>query len=261
MRIAACDDNLEFLQGLSELLNKYGEENHCNVEYKVFTNPLELVTQMEKGIHYDMILLDICMPGMNGIQCAKDIRMYDNFVKIVFLTTSAEYAVESYSVKAHDYLLKPIQKERLFSLLHQVEKEERLEKNIIVVKTKAGITKIALAKLEYGEVVNRKLILHLANKEELECGVRINELEEKLQDGMQRKLRLNRHKLEIYIERLKGLSPLDKLNQGFSYVSDENGKAARSLPPAVKWWRRGCGRSGRADCADGQNTDTPSCPH
>ena len=49
MRIAACDDNLEFLQGLSELLNKYGEENHCNVEYKVFTNPLELVAQMHAG--------------------------------------------------------------------------------------------------------------------------------------------------------------------------------------------------------------------
>jgi len=54
-------------------------------------------------------------------------------------------------------------------------------------------------------------------------------LEEKLQDGMQRKLRLNRHKLEIYIERLKGLSPLDKLNQGFSYVSDENGKNIRKV--------------------------------
>ena len=182
MRIAACDDNLEFLQGLSELLNKYGEENHCNVEYKVFTNPLELVTQMEKGVHYDMILLDICMPGINGIQCAKDIRMYDNFVKIVFLTTSAEYAVESYSVKAYDYLLKPIQKERLFSLLRQVEKDnDKSEKNIIVIKTKTGLTKIALTQLEYCEVVNRKLILHLANKEDLECSIRINELEEKLQ--------------------------------------------------------------------------------
>ena len=182
MRIAACDDNFEFLQGLSELLNKYGEENHCNVEYKVFTNPLEMVTQMEKGVHYDMILLDICMPGMNGIQCAKDIRIYDNFVKIVFLTTSAEYAVESYSVKAHDYLLKPIQKERLFSLLRQVEKDnDKSEKNIIVIKTKTGLTKIALTQLEYCEVVNRKLILHLTNKEDLECSIRINELEEKLQ--------------------------------------------------------------------------------
>ncbi len=54
-------------------------------------------------------------------------------------------------------------------------------------------------------------------------------LEEKLQDSMQQKLRLNRHKLEIYIERLKGLSPLDKLNQGFSYVSDEEGKNVRKI--------------------------------
>ena len=75
---------------------------------------LELVMQMEKGVHYDVILLDICMPGMNGIQCAKDIRQYDNLVKIIFLTSSTEYAVESYSVKAHNYLLKPTQKKDLF---------------------------------------------------------------------------------------------------------------------------------------------------
>lgn len=181
MRIAACDDDLKFLQELSHLLNHYGEEYNCNIEYKICTNPLELVSQIEKGIHYDVILLDVFMPGINGIQCAKDIRIYDNFVKIVFLTTSTEYAVESYSVKAYDYLLKPLQKERLFSLLCEVEKEEdKSEKNIIVVKTKTGITKIALKKLEYCEVVNRKLILHLTNKEDLECSIRINELEDKL---------------------------------------------------------------------------------
>ena len=183
MRIAACDDNLEFLQELSELLNKYSEESHSNVEYKMYTNPLELVTQMEQGTHYDIILMDVCMPGMNGIQCAKDIRGYDNFVKIVFLTSSTEYAVESYSVKAHDYLLKPIQKERLFSVLKQTEKEaDVIEKNIFVLKSKTGITKISLSKLEYCEVINRKIILHLINNEECECNLRMNELEEKLKE-------------------------------------------------------------------------------
>ena len=136
MRIAACDDNLEFLQELSELLNKYSEESRINVEYKMYTNPFELVTQMEKGIHYDIILMDVCMPGMNGIQCAKDIRGYDNFVKIVFLTSSKEYAVESYTVKAHDYLLKPIEKDRLFTVLKQTEKEaDNIEKSIFVFGT------------------------------------------------------------------------------------------------------------------------------
>lgn len=181
MRIAVCDDNLEFLQELSVQLNKYSEENHCNMEYKIFMNPLELVAQMEKGAHYDIIMLDVCMPGMNGIQCAKDIRVYDNLVKIVFLTSSTEYAVESYSVKAYDYLLKPIQKDRLFSVLRQIEKEtDTMEKNIFILKSKIGITKISLSNLEYCEVLNRKIVLRLANGEECECNLRMNELEEKL---------------------------------------------------------------------------------
>lgn len=181
MRIAACDDNVEFLQGLSQLLNVYSKENSCNVEYKIFTNPLELVTQMEKGVHYDVVLLDICMPGINGIQCAKDIRKCDNFVKIVFLTSSADYGVESYQVKAYDYHLKPLEKEKLFSVLRRIEMEtQKKEQNIFVLKSKTGITKISLSKLEYCEVINRKVVFRMVNGEEYECSLRMNELEEKL---------------------------------------------------------------------------------
>lgn len=183
MRIAACDDDLKFLQELSGLLNQYGEEYHCNIEYKTYTNPLELVSQIEKGIHYDVILLDVFMPGINGIQCAKDIRMFDNFVKIVFLTSSTEFAIESYAVRAYQYILKPVQKENLFLTLRLLEKEaETMEKNIFVLKSKTGITKISLSKLEYCEVINRKIILHLSNGEECECNLRMNELEEKLKN-------------------------------------------------------------------------------
>lgn len=181
MRIAACDDDANFLQELSGLLSKYGEENGCNIEYKTYTNPLELVAQIEKGMHYDVILLDVFMPGINGIQCAKDIRTFDSFVKIIFLTSSSEFAVESYSVRAYQYLLKPIQKENLFLTLRLLEKEaDTVEKNILVFKSKTGITKIALSKLEYCEVINRKIMLHLINGEECECNLRMNELEEKL---------------------------------------------------------------------------------
>ena len=183
MRIAACDDDVRFLQELSDLLNQYEKDNHCNIEYKIYTNPLELVAQIEKGMHYDAILLDVFMPGINGIQCARDIRTFDNLVKIIFLTSSAEYAVESYAVKAYQYLLKPIQKENLFHILKMLEKEtETVEKNIFVLRAKSGITKVELSKLEYCEVINRKIILHLTNGEEYECSLRMNELEEKLKD-------------------------------------------------------------------------------
>ena len=182
MRIAACDDDVMFLQELTGLLNQYSEEYKSDIEYKIYTSPLELVVQIEKGIRYDVILLDVFMPGINGIQCAKDIRAFDNFVNIIFLTSTTEFAVESYGVKAYQYLLKPVQKEKLFLTLRLLEKEaETKEKNIVLLKSKTGITKILLSKLEYCEVVNRKIILYLKNGEECECNLRMNELEEKLE--------------------------------------------------------------------------------
>lgn len=183
MRIAACDDDVKFLQELTALLNAYGKENGCDVEYKIYTNPLELITQVERGAHYDVILLDVFMPGMNGIQCAKDIRTYDSLVKIIFLTSTTEFAVESYSVKAYQYLLKPIHREDLFLILKSLEKDsETAQQHNFVFKSKMGITKISLSKLEYCEVINRKIILHLNNGEECECSFRMNELEEKLKE-------------------------------------------------------------------------------
>ena len=77
MKLAVCDDDLNFLREVSDLLNQYGREYNCNIECKIFTNPLELVTQIEKGVHYDVIFLDVFMPGINGIQCAKDIRFFE----------------------------------------------------------------------------------------------------------------------------------------------------------------------------------------
>ena len=88
MKIAICDDDSLVLQELSELLNQYRAQNHSQLEYDLYSCPLELVSQFEKGTHYDIVLLDVFMPGINGIQCAKDIRTMDNFVKIIFLTSS-----------------------------------------------------------------------------------------------------------------------------------------------------------------------------
>lgn len=183
MKIAACDDDLIFLQELRNCLNQYLEEKNVKMEYQIFHNPLELVTQIEKGVHYDVILLDVFMPGINGIQCAKDIRNYDSCVKIVFLTSSKEFAIESYTVRAYHYLLKPLEKENLFLLLNQLAEEINVEeRNILIVKCKSGITKIVLSKLEYCEVVSRKIMLHLTNGEQYECSWKLSELEEKLNE-------------------------------------------------------------------------------
>ncbi len=181
MKIAACDDDLIFLQELSNYLDQYNEINNKDIEYQIFSNPLELIAQLEKGINYDAILLDIFMPGINGIECARDIRIYDNFVKIVYLTSSPDFAIESYTVRAYYYLLKPLEKDKLFMVLNQLEEEADATRNdIFVFKSKTGIVKLSLSKLEYCEMINRKVILYTSDGREYECGLKMNELEEKL---------------------------------------------------------------------------------
>ena len=181
MKIAVCDDSTFFLQEISSLLNQYSEEYHCVIEYKLFLNPLELIAQIENGVHYDAIFLDVLMPGLNGIQSAKDIRVYDNYVKIIFLTCSPEFALESYAVKAYQYMLKPLDCQKFFQVMKYLQREsDTAKKNLFILKTKNGLTKISLSKLEYCEVVNRKIVLYLNNGETYECNLRMNELEEKL---------------------------------------------------------------------------------
>ncbi len=74
---------------------------------------MDLLASMERE-NYDLLFLDVLMPGLSGIQAAREIRQKNENIKIVFLTSSPEYAVESYSVQATNYLLKPATEERLF---------------------------------------------------------------------------------------------------------------------------------------------------
>lgn len=112
---------------------------------------------------YDILLLDILMPGINGMQAAHEIRAFDAGVKIVFLTSSPEFAVESYAVKAYDYILKPVSKDKLFSILDAVMAEEQKSLEGLTVKTQLGMARILFSRLAFVEIMNKKLYFHLAD--------------------------------------------------------------------------------------------------
>lgn len=120
LKIAFCDDDLEILKELGILLDKYKKERDEDLTYTVFQSPLELLAAIEKGFSFDILFLDILMPGENGIETAKEIRQYDNNMKIIFLTSSPEFAVQSYTVGAYFYQLKPVWEESFFRLMDAV---------------------------------------------------------------------------------------------------------------------------------------------
>lgn len=170
IKIAICDDDLDDLKNIVILINQYCTEKFSDISCTAYQSPLELLSVIEKGEKYDIIFLDVLMPGENGIETAREIRNIDNNVKIIFLTSSPEFAVTSYTVKAFYYQLKPVWKENFFRLMEQVRLELNSEKESgLLVKCKNGIARIAFKELEYCEVIGKSIYFHMANGSEKEC--------------------------------------------------------------------------------------------
>ena len=162
MKIAVCDDDSQELERISSFIDTYQRESKVPLTYKTFQSVTELISNMGSS-DYDILLLDILMPGINGMQAAHEVRAFDAGVKIVFLTSSPEFAVESYAVKAYDYILKPVFKDKLFSILDAVIAEEQKPLEGLTVKTQLGMARILFSRLAFVEIMNKKLYFHLAD--------------------------------------------------------------------------------------------------
>jgi DNA-binding LytR/AlgR family response regulator len=170
INIAICDDNLDELSKMVHLLEQYRVSKHLNCEYAVFHNGFELISAIEKGKLFDMYCLDIIMPALTGIEVAEEIRDFDKNATILFFTSSTEYALDSYSVNALNYVLKPITKDIFFFVFDKVLERLKIEQDdAIIVKSKEGIQRILIPNLVYVEVMGRNVFYHLISGKVLEC--------------------------------------------------------------------------------------------
>ncbi len=180
-RIAFCDDDQAVLDQLASLLEKYSIQRGADLQCTAFHSPLDLLAQIEKGVRYDILFLDVIMPAENGITAAREIRRFDTAVKIIFLTSSAEFAVESYMVGAYFYQLKPIWEDSFFRLTDSVLAEcRRAEQRSLILRCKTGISRIELDRLAHCEVRGRTLVFHLADGQVLEATGSMDELARQL---------------------------------------------------------------------------------
>jgi DNA-binding LytR/AlgR family response regulator len=179
LKISVCDDDSQELERISSFLDTYKRESKVPLTYKTFQSATELISSISSG-NYDILLLDILMPGINGMQAAHEIRVFDAGVKIVFLTSSPEFAVESYAVKAYDYILKPVSKDKLFSILDAVIAEELKPLEGLTVKTQSGMARILFSRLAFVEIMNKKLYFHLADGSVREVSASLASFEEEL---------------------------------------------------------------------------------
>ncbi len=171
LQIAVCDDNIEELSNMVQLINLYRASKNLICEYAVFANGFDLISVLEKGKRFDIYCLDIIMPGFTGIDVAKEIRAFDKTAPVLFFTSSPEFALENYSVKAINYVLKPISKEKLFFTFDEMLEQIRAVSNddAVIVKSHEGIQKILISNLVFVEVIGRNVLYHLLSGKVIEC--------------------------------------------------------------------------------------------
>lgn len=150
MRVAVVDDSEEDAQHLVRYLEQFQEDNNVAFEISIFHASFEFLEKYHGK--YDVIFLDIEMPGCNGLDVAREIRAKDQAVGIIFVTSMAQYAIEGYEVNAIDFMVKPV---GYYNFSMKLEKafhffQTHQEQNILI-NNKDGILRINVSNLLYIE--------------------------------------------------------------------------------------------------------------
>lgn len=157
--IAIVEDETCYVQQLREYIERFSKESGERFEVSYFTDGAALIEKFKA--QFDMILLDIEMPLMDGMTAAEMIRQSDPEVVIIFITNMAQYAIRGYAVDALDYLLKPINyfvfSQRLSRALGRMKKKERC---YITIAVKGGSMKMEANQIFYVESQGHNLLFH-----------------------------------------------------------------------------------------------------
>jgi len=163
MKIAICDDERRCLDQVLSVADEYIKDRpDRHLSLVSFSHPEDLLEAAEKVGGYDIYILDIVMPHMNGIQLGTKLRENGYDGKIIYLTSSEEYALDSFRVRAFDYIIKPIRAEVFYKVMDEVVMAIEIKKDrTVVVKTKLLSVKVNYEQILYVELNKRVLLFHI----------------------------------------------------------------------------------------------------
>lgn len=163
MKVAIVDDEASEREILARYIGEWAEARKELVEFFCFDGSESFLFAWEDARVYALLVLDIEMGGMSGLELAKKLRLQDRDVPILFVTGYDEYMEYGYDVSALHYLIKPVNKERLFRALDKLSEKEGDVKGLIL-HTENEVRRIPLKDILYVEAAGHGSILHVADE-------------------------------------------------------------------------------------------------
>lgn len=163
VRIAVVENELNVAQNDIVLLERYAKENSVSLETAIFQNGYEFLDTEEE---FDAVLMDIDMPGLNGMEVAEKLREKNKTIDIIFTTNLPQFAVDGYKVQALDFVIKPVTFPNLsFAMEKVVEKKRNIVNGSFFLRIGGFARRIHNEEVLYIEMVNHYIVLHETDME------------------------------------------------------------------------------------------------
>ena len=177
--ILILDDEIQFQNKVKQFVDRYAREHNRDISVRTYTSGKGFLNNY-KANHADLLVVDIYLGDMNGIEIAKEIRKVDQEVKIVFSTISKDFATEGYKMDAFDYLVKPYEYEEFDEMLNRLLLHSEKEERYIEIRHRRLQVKVPLAAILYTTYSNHYVYIHQADGEVIRTYMPFSEIERKL---------------------------------------------------------------------------------
>ena len=164
-RIAICDDEQNQIEYITSIVASWSAHEGHGCEIRTFASAEAFLFEYEEDKAYDILLLDVEMKNINGIELAKCIRKDNNRAEIIFITSHFEFVGEGYEVDALHYLIKPISAEKLTQVLTKAAEKISVEPPSVVISCEGETVKLYEADIRYVESFLHYIVIHTKDKE------------------------------------------------------------------------------------------------
>jgi DNA-binding LytR/AlgR family response regulator len=166
IRVAICDDEPKTLQCLKEAVARYGKRKNLDLAVELFASARDLEAQIETR-PFQIYILDMLMPQMNGIELGQSVRKADAQAVIIYLTSTMDFAYQAFGVFAQRYLLKPLKEPELYEAMDFAAANIHKLHMALNVNTSDGIQRVFYHEIEYVENAARALHIFATDGKEI----------------------------------------------------------------------------------------------